>query len=90
LAIGINLCDAIYRRLIRPTSLSVAVSSRIDGKYALSLELTDPGFDFSVLCEFRTRLIKGGAEQQLLELLLKLMKLTHLLKVGELHDFLGC
>lgn len=45
-----------------------AVRSRIDWKYALSLELTDPGFDFSVLCEFRTRLMKGGVEQQLLDL----------------------
>src|SRR3954449_4153238 len=38
-----------------------AVRSRIDWKYALSLELTDPGFDASVLCEFRTRLIDGDA-----------------------------
>lgn len=29
-----------------------AVRSRIDWKYALGLELTDPGFDFSVLCEY--------------------------------------
>ena len=33
-----------------------AVRSRIDWKYALGLELTDPGFDFSVLCQFRARL----------------------------------
>ena len=33
-----------------------AVRSRIDWKYALSLDLDDPGFDFSVLSEFRTRL----------------------------------
>src|SRR3954447_19786355 len=32
-----------------------AVRGRIDWKYALSLELADPGFDFSVLCEFRAR-----------------------------------
>jgi transposase len=51
-----------------------AVRSRIDWKYALSLELTDPGFDFSVLCEFRTRLMKGGVEQQLLDLLLEQFK----------------
>ena len=51
-----------------------AVRSRIDWKYALGLELTDPGFDFTVLCEFRSRLIKGGAEQQLLELMLKQFK----------------
>src|SRR3954470_15882175 len=36
-----------------------AVRGRIDWKYALSLELADPGFDFSVLCEFRARLIAG-------------------------------
>jgi transposase len=32
-----------------------AVRSRIDWKYALSLELTDPGFDHTVLSEFQTR-----------------------------------
>jgi len=48
-----------------------AVRSLIDWKYALSLELTDPGFDFSVLCEFRARLIAGGAEQLLLDNLLE-------------------
>src|SRR5213593_4647062 len=42
-----------------------AVRSRIDWKYALGLELTDPGFDFSVLCEFRSRLIAGSAQQRL-------------------------
>ena len=34
-----------------------AVRGRIDWKYALGLELTDTGFDFSVLSEFRTRLL---------------------------------
>jgi transposase len=38
-----------------------AVRSRIDWKYALGLELTDPGFDFSVLSEFRSRLVAGNA-----------------------------
>jgi transposase len=36
----------------------------------LGLELTDAGFDASVLSEFRTRLVTGGAEQQLLDTLL--------------------
>ena len=45
-----------------------AVRSRIDWKYALNLELTDPGFDHTVLSEFRTRLITGSAEQLLLTL----------------------
>lgn len=42
-----------------------AVRGRIDWKYALGLPLTDPGFDASVLSEFRTRLLADGAGQQL-------------------------
>src|SRR5438132_7532440 len=48
-----------------------AVRTRIDWKYALSLELTDPGFDFSVLSEFRGRLLANGAERRLFDLLLE-------------------
>lgn len=48
-----------------------AVRSRLDWKYALSLELTDPGFDHTVLSEFRTRLVHGGAAERLLDVLLK-------------------
>lgn len=47
-----------------------AVRGRIDWKYALGLELTDPGFDYSVLSEFRTRLVEGGADQLLLDRML--------------------
>jgi transposase len=47
-----------------------AVRSRIDWKYVLRLELTDAGFDASILSEFRTRLIAGAAEFQLFEILL--------------------
>jgi transposase len=47
-----------------------AARSRIDWKYVLRLELTDPGFDASVLSEFRTRLIAGAAEDLLFETLL--------------------
>jgi transposase len=57
-----------------------AVRSRIDWKYALGLELTDPGFDYSVLSEFRTRLIAGGVEQLLLETMLKDLQERGLLK----------
>jgi transposase len=46
---------------------AAAVQSRIDWKYALGLELTDPGFDFSVLSEFRDRLMAGQAVQKLLD-----------------------
>jgi transposase len=51
-----------------------AVRERIDWKYALSLELSDPGFDFSLLCEFRARLLAGEAETSLLHALLELCK----------------
>ena len=47
-----------------------AVRGRIDWKYALGLELTDTGFDFSVLSEFRTRLSGGAAEERLLTTML--------------------
>src|SRR5215470_19428772 len=47
-----------------------AVRTRIDWKYVLSLELTDTGFDFSVLTEFRGRLLAQGAERRLFDLLL--------------------
>ena len=47
-----------------------AVQQRIDWKYALALELSDPGFDFSVLSKFRARVVAGGAEMQLFETML--------------------
>jgi transposase len=57
-----------------------AVRSRIDWKYALSLELTDSGFDHTVLSEFRTRLVAGQAEQLLLDTLLAQLRERGLLK----------
>lgn len=57
-----------------------AVRGRIDWKYLLGLELADPGFDYSVLCEFRARLLAGGAEAQLLDLLLEQCKMRGLLR----------
>lgn len=57
-----------------------AVRGRIDWKYALSLELTDPGFDHTVLSEFRTRLLIGGAERRLLDLLVDCARGRGLLK----------
>jgi transposase len=48
-----------------------AVCDRLAWKYALSLELTDTGFDHTVLSEFRSRLVEGNAELRLLDLLLE-------------------
>ena len=49
-----------------------AVRGRIDWKYALGLDLTDAGFDFSVLSEFRARLLAGEAVERLLTQMLEL------------------
>lgn len=57
-----------------------AVRSRIDWKYLLGLELTDPGFDYSVLCEFRARLVSGDATDLLLDRLLHVLKEKGVLK----------
>ncbi|WP_307531981.1 transposase [Streptomyces umbrinus] len=44
-----------------------AVRTRIDRKYGLGLELDDPGFDYSLLSEFRARLTEGDRADQLLQ-----------------------
>jgi len=57
-----------------------AVRARIDWKYVLGLELTDEGFHYSVLSEFRSRLIAGEAEQKLLDEVLSQLQEKGLLK----------
>ncbi len=57
-----------------------AVQQRIDWKYALALELSDPGFDFSVLSKFRARLLAGGDEMQLFDVMLVHLKTQGLLR----------
>jgi transposase len=57
-----------------------AVRGRIDWKYALSLELVDSGFDASVLCEFRSRLLEGSSERLLFDHLLERYREMGLLK----------
>ena len=51
-----------------------AVRSRLDWKYCLSLELTDAGFDHTVLSEFRTRLVALTAEERELSAVVDLCK----------------
>ena len=58
-----------------------AVRGRLDWKYALGLELEDPGFDRSVLSEFRARLVKNKAQQMLLDKMLVHFREAGLLKV---------
>src|SRR3712207_3982363 len=57
-----------------------AVRDRLARKYLLGLELTDTGFDYSILSDFRARLVAGGAEHVLLDALLDRCKAAGLLK----------
>jgi transposase len=57
-----------------------AVRARIDLKYAMGLELTDSGFDHSVLSEFRDRVIAGGVERRLLDDMLTRFRELDLIK----------
>src|SRR5262250_656338 len=70
-----------FRENLADRQAAEAVRARIDWKYLLSLELTDPGFDFSVLSEFRDRLLAGSAEALLLDKLLERCRALGLLKV---------
>ena len=51
-----------------------AVRCRIDFKYALGLDLDDPGFHHSVLGDFRDRLLEDGRADRLLDLALARLK----------------
>ena len=57
-----------------------AVRGRIDWKYLLGLSLTDPGFDHTVLSEFRSRLIADTSEGLLLDTLLDRLRGLELIK----------
>lgn len=57
-----------------------SVRSRIDWKYALGLELTDPGFDYSVLCEFRARLVSSDQARLIFDTLLVRLREAKLVK----------
>jgi transposase len=57
-----------------------AVRGRIYWKYLLALELVDAGFDHSVLCEFRGRLLENGAAERLLTRVLETAREDGLLR----------
>ncbi len=74
------ICVMQFSENLSDRQAADAVRGRIDWKYALSLELTDSGFNFSVLSEFRTRLLDGGMEQELLDTMLTVFQEHGLLK----------
>lgn len=59
-----------------------AVRGRLDWKYCLGLGLDDDGFDFSVLSEFRSRLVAGGLDGAVFDLLLARLKDLGLVAAG--------
>jgi transposase len=71
-----------FREGLTDRQAADAVKTKIDWKYLLCLELQDQGFHHTVLSEFRSRLLKGGAEQRLFEKILELAKHKGLVKAG--------
>jgi transposase len=58
------------------------VRARMDWKYLLGLELDDPGFDFTVLGDFRARLIEHGLQEKVLDVILDRCSQHGLLRAG--------
>jgi transposase len=58
------------------------VRARLDWKFLLGLELDDPGFDFTILGDFRSRLIEHGLEEQVLDVVLARLSGAGLLRAG--------
>ncbi len=69
-----------FREGLSDRQAAEAVRARIDWKYLLGLDLTDAGFDYSVLTEFRSRLLAGSGEERLLEQVLDACRSHGLLK----------
>ena len=69
-----------FREGLSDRQAAEAVRARIDWKYLLALDLTDPGFDRSVLCEFRGRLLDNKAVDRLLAGVLDAARADGLLK----------
>ena len=59
-----------------------AVRARLDWKYLLGLSLDDPGFDHTVLAEFRGKVAEAGLERVALDALLERLAAGGLVKAG--------
>src|SRR3954454_7359256 len=55
-----------FREGLSNCQAAEAVRARIDWKYLLARDLANPGFDHTVLCEFRSRLLQHAASERLL------------------------
>ncbi|WP_165977646.1 transposase [Nonomuraea diastatica] len=74
----------VLQRVENLTDRQAAETVRADlsWKYALGLALDDPGFDASVLSEFRTRVVAHGLEEKALDLLLAKLAGKGLIEAG--------
>ncbi|MFF4410818.1 IS1182 family transposase [Streptomyces sp. NPDC001404] len=66
-----------YAENLSDRQAAEAVRCRLDRKYCLGLELDDPGFDYSVLSEFRDRMAQGDRADRLLAVMV-----DHLVAAG--------
>ena len=69
-----------FRESLSDRQAAEAVRARIDWKYLLALDLANPGFDHTVLCEFRSRLLQHAASERLLTRVLDAAREEGLLK----------
>src|SRR5215212_2321577 len=69
-----------FREGLSDRQAAEAVRARIDWKYLLALDLADAGFDHTVLCTFRGRLLAGDASERLLARVLDTARDAGLLK----------
>ncbi|MGW2965183.1 transposase [Streptomyces sp. NPDC001220] len=75
-----TVCVQQYALNLSDRQAPEAVRCRIDFRYALGLELEDPGFHHSVLSDFRDRLAEGDRADRLLGLALTRIRRPGLLK----------
>ena len=71
-----------FRHSLSGEDAAQAVADRISWKYAVGLDLDDPGFDASVLSEFCTRLVEEGRVDALLDLMVDRLKTAGLVRAG--------
>src|SRR4051794_1483324 len=69
-----------FREGLSDRQAAEAVRAWIDWKYLLALDLANPGFDHTVLCEFRGRLLPGDASERLLARMLDVARGAGLIK----------
>ena len=78
----ILVCIFQFMENLSDRQAAQAVSSRIDWKYALSLPLSDPGFHFSILSDFRARLVDAEVQDFALQRILDFCKRAGYIKTN--------